>query len=107
MRRPDYAPHLALPGTPTPAAPTATAVASFAFGQSPAGAHRAAGSWNLISHRNRKEGFAETGGRGARPIAPTTRGWRRAFGPGAGPAPTIDPSDLDGVGLSAVRAPER
>ena len=85
-------------------------------------------SWNVISDRNRKEGFAAVDGedlllrlrgvpvtswryrdevdRTVRHVGPMAQDWQRAFGLSAD-ATTINMSDFDGVNLAAVQALER
>jgi hypothetical protein len=85
-------------------------------------------SWNVISDRNRKEGFLAVDGedlltrlrsvpvttwryrdeadRTVRHIGPMAQDWQRAFG-FSRDATTINMSDLDGVNLAAVQALER
>ena len=85
-------------------------------------------SWNVISDRNRKEGFLALDGedllarlrgvpvttwryrdeadRTVRHIGPMAQDWHRAFGFNAD-ATTINMSDFDGVNLAAIQALER
>jgi hypothetical protein len=82
-------------------------------------------SWNVISDRNRKEGFATVDGedlllrlrsvpvtswryreeadRTVRHVGPMAQDWQRAFGLSSD-ATTINMSDLDGVTLAGVKA---
>jgi hypothetical protein len=82
-------------------------------------------SWNVISDRNRKEGFLAVDGedmlarirtlpvstwryvgeedRSVRHIGPMAQDWQRAFGFSSDPT-TINMSDLDGVNLAGVQA---